>query len=119
MPSVHLMKAKGEAMEANTMQRDDGGFFGRILCGLGFHDFEVVEYLSKGEARQAFSSGRVPRYNHGDTFGAGKSRVCLRCGKVVDEIPEFQERIRAEVSHEQYRRRLARKMLGNSREAAE
>lgn len=72
-----------------------------ILCFIGLHDWESIESCSKWK----LLNGVDAHTPVDDVSSYYKNKVCLECGKKVDQIKAFKKRME-EKEKEQTRRKL-------------
>jgi hypothetical protein len=78
-----------------------------------FHDWEIIDRKSHYWCYCA-SRGERPRYDTSDG-GFLVRKVCLTCGKVVDQIAAEVERQRREMEEHESRQKRAEELLGQHR----
>ena len=83
--------------------------FLKLLCKLGFHDWEDVAACSTQDiAGKIINFGnRVYQYN---AYGLYK-KICLRCEKYVDEMAKYEDEFRKEYNKEQEAKEKREKRL--------
>lgn len=60
-------------------------------CKIGCHDWEIVEYKNEGDLIKYIEEDIFRNYNFGGIFSRNvlSRKVCLRCGKIQDEISTY------------------------------
>lgn len=83
-------------------------------CKLGFHDYEVIDFVdSKAILWDIIVFGKPspyrPLYPHTEKL---EVKVCLKCGKVVDEIEEAKKDILERINRKEERYAKATEIIG-------
>lgn len=84
------------------------GLFKAKTCENGYHDWEVTDWKTMHDAANGTN---MHRFHNGDYTGYVCTRVCLRCGKVDDQIAALREERKRRNLVKQTRQDLAKQIL--------
>lgn len=63
----------------------------KCLCKLNLHDFEIIKRENEGTLIKHLERDLYQNHHHKSimTTNVLETKVCVRCGKIIDEIKDF------------------------------
>lgn len=84
-------------------------------CKFGIHDWEVLESVEEAQLESdiiaEMTDGVKVRVVHEGITKFIEKKVCLRCKKMINEFPEFTEKVVGSYMKTQVRKQMAKHLL--------
>ena len=89
----------------------------KCLCRLNLHDFEIIKRKNEGLLIKYLEKNLYQNYDikTNITTNVLETKVCLRCGKIIDEIEQFTKDYIEGKMEDGRRQRTATKLYGSRR----